>query len=116
MKLTPKPQPQKEQPATTPPVPDLAATVADLLNLTMQLVNHSADHSAMFIRHGGWIAEHELRLRELDGATTEAPAVPPTDDAARNSRAMIEAIQRLGERIGKDLDYHFNRVTVRLEQ
>jgi hypothetical protein len=61
MKTTPKPQPQKAQPATAPPNPDLAAQVADLLNLTMQLVQRSVEHSNNFATHSGWIAGGDLK-------------------------------------------------------
>lgn len=115
MKTTPKPQPQKVQPATAPQNPDLAAQVADLLELTMQLVQRSLEHSNNFATHSGWIAEHELRLRKLDGEPKEAAAQPANDEAARNTRALTAAIERLSKNIGGAVDHGFRKVALTLE-
>jgi hypothetical protein len=119
------------QPATTPPPPDLAAdvadltakvaaltaTVAELLDLTAKLVLRSVEHSNNFTTHSGWIAEHELRLRGIDGAKSEeeVPVMPSADDATHTDHEMVAAIERLREQLSKDFDYHFNRVTARLD-
>jgi hypothetical protein len=116
MKTTPKPQPQKVQPDTAPQNPDLAAQVADLRELTMQLTLRSVEHSNNFATHSGWFAEHELRLRKLDGATKEAAAQPANDEAARNTRALTDAIERLSKNIGGAVDHGLNKIAVRLDQ
>lgn len=111
MKMTPKPQ---TQPATTPAVPDLAATVADLLDLVTKLVLRSVEHSNNFTTLSGWIAEQELHLRALDGKTEACTTTGllTSEVASLNNAVLLEAL----ERIRTGLDYHFNRVTVRLDQ
>ncbi len=117
--MTPDPQSQPVQPTTTPPPPDLAATVADLLDLTTKLVLRSVEHANNFSTLCGWIAEHELRLRSIGGATSEAeatmPGMPSAEDAKHTDHELVAAIERLREQLSKDFDYHFNRVTARLD-
>jgi hypothetical protein len=128
MKLTPKPQPQKEEHADlTAQVADLAAkvaaltaTVADLLDLNTKLVLRSVEHSQNFTTHSGWIAEHEIRLRGIDGATSAAeataPIVPSAKEARHAEREMVTAIERMRDQMSKDLEFYFNRVTARLDK
>lgn len=69
------------------PMPPENEPTPDLLELTMKLVQQSADHSAMLITHGGWIAEHEIKLRQLAGGTDE----PPSYTTYRRGRGRAQA-------------------------
>jgi hypothetical protein len=110
MKTTPKTEPQSQpmQPATTPPPPDLAADVAAQLSLSRQIVKLLLAHNDCISQDAASRGDHERRLRKLEGEQKEAGSTAPGDAAAA-------AIERLGDQLAKDFDYHFNRVTARLD-
>ena len=89
-----------------PPYPSLPALIADMLNVISQLTMRYAEDTALITKLTGWVADQELRLRNIEGEKHKT-----TND----SSALVAAIDRLNENIAGGIDHGFNKVVARLD-